>query len=282
MTAEQHNLARILALRDEFRRRDTHCVAITIARGCSRRLPRKNVRMFCGRPLVEWSILMAKCSHLVTHNYLSTDDEEIADIGRAAGASIIWRYEAAGAGSTGMVPFSHAIRQIREHHPVDIALTILPTNPVRLPWDFDEPIRLYWELRRRHHDLGAVGVLAAKLETIVHRQIDDHTSRVVLGDKGGRYLDGAAGAWRVCDPDWYIRMAQVMPTTDAEIDKNFVNYAENHLVEQAALSYFYKLEPWQCFDIDTEVDWGTQEALMMKHVLTTPDVYERYKTKGEA
>lgn len=280
MKAEQHDLQRILTLRDEFKRRGTHCVAVTVARGGSVRLPRKNVQPFCGRPLVGWSVLQGRCSHLVTDNYVSTDDEEIADISRAAGAEIIWRYESAGKGSTANVPFSHAIRQIREHHPVDIILSILPTGPVRQPWDYDESVALYWLEKQKRGRINQLIPLAPKLETVVHREVDDFRSQVILGDKRGRFLDGAGSTWSVCDPDWYLRMAQEGPKTDAEIDEQFVDYSNRvrDMANQPCL-YYYRMEPWQCFDIDTLQDWGTQEALMRQHILTTPDVYERYKAK---
>jgi pseudaminic acid cytidylyltransferase len=55
-------------------------VAIIPARGGSKRLPRKNIRMFCGKPLVAWSIIQALNSYFIDDVYVSTDDQEIAEI----------------------------------------------------------------------------------------------------------------------------------------------------------------------------------------------------------
>lgn len=282
MTKDQHNLPAVLALRDEFTRRDTRIVAITIARGGSTRLPRKNVLPFCGVPLVEWSVRLSLCSHLITDTYVSTDDEEIADISRTAGATIIWREPQSGAGFTANVSFAHAIRQIREWQPIDMLISILPTNPVRQPWDFDECVRLYWETRKRNRQLNQMSVLAPQLETVIHRRVDAGRSQVILGDKGGNHLDGAGGCWAVCDPDWYLAMSAATPRTDAEIDAAFADYTSRQKPDaQSGYTYYYPLEHYQRFDIDLPEHWGLQEALMRQFVLADgEDVYERYKAAG--
>lgn len=66
-------------------------VCIIPARGGSRRIPRKNIRMFHGKPIIAYSIETAKESKLFDEIYVSTDDAEIADIAAKYGASIHWR-----------------------------------------------------------------------------------------------------------------------------------------------------------------------------------------------
>jgi len=61
-------------------------VAVIPARGGSKRIPRKNIRKFCGKPMISWPISIAKESGLFEHIIVSTDDEEIADISRSYGA----------------------------------------------------------------------------------------------------------------------------------------------------------------------------------------------------
>ncbi len=60
-------------------------VAIIPARGGSKRIPRKNIKNFCGRPMIEWSIEAAKASGCFARILVSTDDEEIAAVARSAG-----------------------------------------------------------------------------------------------------------------------------------------------------------------------------------------------------
>ena len=63
-------------------------IAIIPARGGSKRIPRKNVRPFCGRPMIAWPIAAARESGLFDHIIVSTDDEDIAQVARDAGADV--------------------------------------------------------------------------------------------------------------------------------------------------------------------------------------------------
>lgn len=63
-------------------------LAIIPARGGSKRIPRKNVRPFCGKPMIAWSIAAAMESECFDSIVVSTDDPEIAEIARAHGADV--------------------------------------------------------------------------------------------------------------------------------------------------------------------------------------------------
>jgi pseudaminic acid cytidylyltransferase len=81
-------------------------IAVIPARGGSKRVPRKNIKDFCGRPMIYWSINVAQESKLFDHIIVSTEDEEIAEIARKYGAE---------------TPFSR---------PVELADDLTPTVPV--------------------------------------------------------------------------------------------------------------------------------------------------------
>ena len=63
-------------------------IAIIPARGGSKRIPRKNIRDFCGRPIIAYSIEAAIGADLFDEVMVSTDDEEIASVARQYGASV--------------------------------------------------------------------------------------------------------------------------------------------------------------------------------------------------
>lgn len=63
-------------------------IAIIPARGGSKRIPRKNIREFGGKPMIAWSIEAAKASLCFDEIVVSTDDPEIADCARCYGASV--------------------------------------------------------------------------------------------------------------------------------------------------------------------------------------------------
>lgn len=58
------------------------------ARGGSKRIPRKNIKLFYGKPMIAWSIEAAKSSNCFEHIVVSTEDEEIAEIAKEWGASV--------------------------------------------------------------------------------------------------------------------------------------------------------------------------------------------------
>lgn len=63
-------------------------IAIIPARGGSKRIPRKNIKPFCGKPMIAWSIEAAKSSGLFDRIIVSTDDAEIAEVARQWGAEV--------------------------------------------------------------------------------------------------------------------------------------------------------------------------------------------------
>lgn len=58
------------------------------ARGGSKRIPRKNIKLFCGKPMIVWSIEVAKSCGCFDRVIVSTDDSEIADIAKQNGAEV--------------------------------------------------------------------------------------------------------------------------------------------------------------------------------------------------
>jgi pseudaminic acid cytidylyltransferase len=63
-------------------------IAVIPARGGSKRIPRKNIKLFCGKPMLAWSVEAAKASGLFDHIVVSTDDVEIAEVAKAHGAEV--------------------------------------------------------------------------------------------------------------------------------------------------------------------------------------------------
>jgi len=107
-------------------------LAIIPARGGSKRIPRKNIRPFHGRPIIGWSIGAALASGLFDRVIVSTDDAEIAEVARSEGAEVPFLRPAELADDhTGTVPvINHAIRWHRDAgQTVDDACCIYATAP---------------------------------------------------------------------------------------------------------------------------------------------------------
>lgn len=87
-------------------------LAVIPARGGSKRIPRKNVRHFCGKPMIAWSIEAALASGCFAEVIVSTDDDEIASVARRYGARVPFiRPPELSDDHTGTIPvIAHAIR----------------------------------------------------------------------------------------------------------------------------------------------------------------------------
>ena len=87
------------------------------ARGGSKRIPRKNIKEFCGKPMIAWSIEAAKASDCFDRIIVSTDDEEIAELAKSYGAEVPFMRPAElsddYAGTTAVI--AHAINTLAEH-----------------------------------------------------------------------------------------------------------------------------------------------------------------------
>ncbi len=110
-------------------------VAIIPARGGSQRIPRKNVRDFCGRPIIEYSIETAIKSELFESVVVSTDDEEIGEISRKAGALVMFRPPCDGSMGT-----QEVARLVLHQLPImtTTACIVYATAPLLLPSDLEE------------------------------------------------------------------------------------------------------------------------------------------------
>lgn len=107
-------------------------VAIIPARGGSKRIPRKNIREFCGQPMIAWSIEAAKASGCFDQVIVSTDDEKIASVARKWGAGVPFMRPAALSDDfTGTLPvIHHAVKWMNQNvASVKYACCIYATAP---------------------------------------------------------------------------------------------------------------------------------------------------------
>ena len=63
-------------------------IAIIPARGGSKRIPGKNIKLFCGKPIISYVLDAAKCSNLFDVIHVSTDNQEIASVVKDLGFSV--------------------------------------------------------------------------------------------------------------------------------------------------------------------------------------------------
>ena len=120
-------------------------VAIIPARGGSKRIPRKNIKEFNGKPIIAWAILAAQKSELFDCIIVSTDDNEIKSVSEKYGAIVPFIRPADIADDhTPTVPvISHAVKEIDKlYQHVEYACCIYPCSPFLLASDLVEAFNM--------------------------------------------------------------------------------------------------------------------------------------------
>jgi len=113
-------------------------IAVIPARGGSKRIPRKNIKEFCGKPMIAWSIEAAMASDVFDRILVSTDDDEIADIATQFGAEVPFvrpkKLSDDFVGTTEVI--AHAVAWVQEQQTeVTAACCIYATAPLLQPSD---------------------------------------------------------------------------------------------------------------------------------------------------
>lgn len=111
-------------------------LALIPARGGSKRIPRKNIRLFCGKPMIAWSIEAALASGCFDDVIVSTDDDEISAVAQKWGARVPFRRPGALADdNSGIMPvIRHAIEWCDSQGCVpEHVCCIYPTAPMLAP-----------------------------------------------------------------------------------------------------------------------------------------------------
>lgn len=113
-------------------------VAIIPARGGSKRIPKKNIKSFFGKPMITWAIDAAIKSECFDRIVVSTDDVEVADVAKGCGAEVpFMRPSELSDDHAGTIPvITHAIERLNiQAAPVEFACCIYATAPFLKPED---------------------------------------------------------------------------------------------------------------------------------------------------
>lgn len=128
-------------------------LAVIPARGGSKRIPKKNIIPFCGRPMIAYALDAAKESGLFDRIHVSTDSQEIADVVENLGYPIdFMRDESLADDHTGIVPVLRWVVNQYEQRGVryDEVCCIMPNAPLLKSSDMVEAFRIFDEYRGSH------------------------------------------------------------------------------------------------------------------------------------
>jgi CMP-N-acetylneuraminic acid synthetase len=163
------------------------------ARGGSKGVPKKNIKIIHGKPLIVWSIEKGLRSKLIDKLVVSTDSEEIAQIAKEAGAEVLMRPSEL---ATDTASTQDVMVHTLQHYPADTLVLLQPTSPYRSNGLIDDCIN---EFLQNDFDSLATGFICDYKEygrnTLPRQQIhgffyDDGNVYVIKADnilKGDRY-----------------------------------------------------------------------------------------------
>lgn len=220
-------------------------IAVIPARGGSKRIPRKNIKTFCGKPMIAWSIEAAKSSNLFDHIIVSTDDEEIADVARQCGAEVPFMRPVELANDyAGTAPvIAHATQwALDQGYILSAVCCIYATTPFI---DVDD-IRRGWDaLNTGHWDYAFT---ATDFDAPIFRSFKQTSS----------------GGIEMFFPDQYETRSQDLPTALHDAGQFYWGRPTAWLEEKRVFEPHSKpviIPRWRVQDIDTHDDWQRAEIL---------------------
>lgn len=117
------------------------------ARGGSERIPRKNIKIMAGKPMIAWTIEASLKSKYITRTFVSTEDKEIKKVALKYGAEVIDRPAELSKGQI-IGNFAYHLLQYflwREKYEPDYIIFLIATSPLRTAKHIDEAFELYFK-----------------------------------------------------------------------------------------------------------------------------------------
>ncbi len=224
------------------------------ARCGSKGIPNKNIKDFCGKPLLAWSIEQAKSSKYVDNMriILSTDSIEYANIGNEYGAEVpfIRPKKIAQDNSTDIEFIQHAVSYLEEweQYKSDIILQLRPTQPCRKVEEIDKCLDLFIENRDEYDSLRTL-VESQKSPYKIYQINNDNVLEPVIKLEGLESIN-------MCRQD--------LPKS--YLHNGYIDILNTDILKKNTISgskiYPYIMNDEDRIDIDTLKDWNEAEEFM--------------------
>lgn len=226
-------------------------VAIIPARGGSKGIPKKNIRLMNGKPLISYVINVANNSRYITDIVVSTDSQEIADVARQYGADIVWREEALSGDFVTLDPVIYyaVIKKEKETGEVfDTVITIQPTSPLLKTDTLDAAIEAFIR------DNVDTMISVANKPHLSWGRVDGILTPNYLERKNRQELP----------PEYWETGAFVISKRDVVTDKTRIG----------ANTSVFEVSDQESIDIDDKNDWILAESLLKrKRIIFRADGY---------
>lgn len=220
-------------------------VSIIPARGGSKGIPRKNIKLLNDKPVIAYSIEASNSCSLINETYVSTEDEEIGDISLDFGANLIKRpFELAKDNSSSIEVILHALDYLENNQTLpDFFILLQPTSPLRNSDDIGNAIKLFME---------------NDCDSLVSVYELDHQSLLNFSLKNNYLIQNNDGSFfnsrRQDLPSYYALNGAIYITTPSFIRKNNSFYSDKTIP--------YVMPKERSVDLDTPFDFRLVEFLL--------------------
>jgi N-acylneuraminate cytidylyltransferase len=219
-------------------------IAIIPARGGSKRIPGKNIRPFCGLPMIAWPIAAATASGLFDHIIVSTDDPAIADVARAAGVE---------------VPFTRPAELADDHSgTTDVIVHALS-------WAAQAGLQLEAACCIYATAAFVSPEMLADARQLLSPECDYAFAAVRYGHPPQRgFLRAADRSPELVQPEHQATRTQDLPAVYHDAAQFYWGSRDAWLQRRPFFgprTRFIELPPWRAQDIDSEDDWTLAEQL---------------------
>jgi len=225
-------------------------IAIIPARGGSKRIPRKNIKLLCGKPLIYYTIREALKSKRISKTIVSTENEEVAKTSNEYGAEVIKRPIQLAKDETPTIDVIFHVLQVVKAENFEPGLVVLlqPTSPLRNAQDIDNAIELFL----KNDCESVVSVCEAEHSPYWSFEIENRYLKPIFG---GKYLNMR----RQDLPKVYTPNGAIYVSTP-EILRKYKSFYCSKTIS-------YIMPPERSVDIDNEIDFMLAELLMRKYGL---------------
>lgn len=223
-------------------------LALIPARGGSKGVPRKNIRLLADKPLIAWSIEEARESRYIDRLVLSTDDDDIMNVAQAWNCEVLKRPAHLAQDDTpGIAPVLHALTQLVAY---DYVVLLQPTSPFRTATDIDGCIAA---CSQKGWKVCVAVVEQTKSPYWLYFLEDERLEPFLAADRVERRQDS---------PKLYALSGAVYVAESA-----WLEHSKSFLTPETR---GYLLSPLHSLDIDSEDDFTLAEALK-RHQLGSND-----------
>ncbi len=232
-------------------------LALIPARGGSKRLPRKNIRLLLGKPLIGWTVEQAKISTYIDRVIVSTDDKEIALVAKECGAEVpfLRPKELAADNSKSISLVLHAMDWVENNNEnFDILILLQPTSPLRLVKDIDRSIELLFSKK------------ADAIVSVCHTEncIDIESKALLVG----LFKDSMSPLFAEHDKEGISNAYKL----NGAIYLAYWDFLKRHKTFYGKKTLGYLMPRIRSVDIDTRIDFASAESLLSGQNNLTEDM----------